>query len=209
MGRYIGAVCRFCKREGEKLFLKGDRCYTAKCAIDENKKQPPGQHTQRKGKLSDYALQLREKQKVKRSYGLLEKQFRKYFKEAEKKKGITGEQLLQSLELRLDNIVFRMGFASNRNQARQLVNHGHLTVNGKRVDIPSYRTKPGDTVEVRQKSQKIPSISENIARTEHAKSPQWLDVEHSQFKGKVMNVPARDDIAISAKEQLIVELYSK
>lgn len=208
MARYRGALCRFCRREGEKLHFKGVRCATDKCSI-ERRKYAPGQHGQRRGKLSDYAIQLREKQKVKRMYGVLERQFRKYFHIAERKKGITGELLLQFLELRLDNVVFRLGFASNRNQARQLVSHCHVKVNGKEVNIPSYGLRAGDSVEIAEGSKKMGFIAENLTRIEHAGAPAWLEIDVAAFKGKVLHVPSREDIPLVAREQLIVELYSK
>ncbi|MBF0568422.1 30S ribosomal protein S4 [Candidatus Magnetominusculus dajiuhuensis] len=208
MARYRDALCKLCRRDGEKLFLKGVRCTTDKCAIDK-RKYPPGQHGQRRGKLSDYAVQLKEKQKVKRIYGLLEKQFSKYFKEAEKKRGITGELLLQYLERRLDNIVYRIGFTSNRNQARQLVLHGHFRVNGKKVNIPSYSVKVGDVIEVHEASKKLSVFGENLQRQQHEGVLSWLEVDFIGFKGKVLHVPGRDDIPLAAKEQLIVEFYSR
>ncbi len=210
MARYRGSVCRLCRRAGEKLFFKGYRCYTDKCAI-ERRKYAPGQHGQMRRKLSDYSIQLREKQKVKQMYGLLERQFRKYFREAEKKKGITGERLLQFLELRLDNMIFRMGFAPNRGLSRQLVRHGHFLVNGRKVDIPSYNLKVGDTVEIVQSSGTIPGIQESISRIEHGGMPvpEWVEMDTSSLKGKLLRIPTREEIPLDAKEQLIVELYSK
>jgi len=208
MARYTGAQCKLCRREGEKLFLKGDRCYTDKCGV-ERRKYPPGQHGQGRGKLSDYGIQLRTKQYVRKSYSILERQFRKYFYEAQKRKGVTGEMLLQFLERRLDNVVYRMGFASNRNQARQLVTHKHFTVNGRVVNIPSFRTRPGDVVEVREKSRNVPVITESIASVERRGVPEWLEVNHDKFSGKVLSVPSREEIPIPIQEQLIVELYSK
>ena len=208
MARYTEAKCRLCRREGEKLFLKGDRCFTDKCAV-ERRKYPPGQHGQRGGKMSDYGIQLRAKQNVKRTYSVLERQFRKYFYEAEKRKGVTGEILLQFLEIRLDNIIFRMGFALSRNQARQLVGHKHFMVNGRVVNIPSFRVKPGDVIEVREKSKSVPVISESIKSVERRGVPEWLEVEVSAFKGKVLHVPSREEIPVPVQEQLIVELYSK
>jgi len=208
VARYTGAKCRLCRREGEKLFLKGDRCYTDKCGV-ERRKYPPGQQGQRGGKMSDYGIQLRAKQSVKRTYNVLERQFRKYFYEAEKKRGVTGEILLQFLELRLDNIVYRMGFASSRSQARQLVNHKHFLVNGRPVNIPSYRVKPGDVVEVREKSRNIPVIADSIASLERRGVPEWLEVDTEALKGRVLHVPSREEIPIPVQEQLIVELYSK
>lgn len=208
MARYTGAQCKLCRREGEKLFLKGDRCYTDKCGV-ERRKYPPGQHGQGRGKLSDYGIQLRTKQYVRKSYSILERQFRKYFYEAQKRKGVTGEMLLQFLERRLDNVVYRMGFASNRNQARQLVTHKHFTVNGRVVNIPSFRTRPGDVVEVREKSRTVPVIAESMASVERRGVPEWLEVNQDTFSGKVLSVPTREEIPIPIQEQLIVELYSK
>lgn len=208
MARYTGPQCRLCRRETEKLFLKGDRCFTEKCAV-ERRQYPPGQHGQRRGKLSDYGVQLREKQKVRNSYGVLEKQFRKYFEKAESKKGVTGEVLLQLLETRMDNVVYRMGFAPNRNSARQLVRHGHFLVNGKEVSIPSYHVRAGDMVEVRQPSRELDMIKDSIARAEQRGLPSWVEMDFQSFKGKVLQVPTREDIQLTAQEQLIVELYSK
>lgn len=208
MARYRDSLCRLCRREGEKLFLKGDRCYTDKCAF-ERRKYAPGQHGSGRSKISDYGLQLREKQKVKRIYGVLERQFRKYFAEAQKKKGVTGEQLLQFLEMRLDNIVYRLGFASNRRQARQLVNHGHILVNGRKVNIPSYRVKVGDQVEVKEASRSIPFIQESIEKIENRGLSEWLELDKENFRGKVVDIPVREQIPLTVKESLIVELYSK
>jgi small subunit ribosomal protein S4 len=208
LARYSGALCRICRREAEKLFLKGDRCYTEKCAI-ERRQYPPGQHGQRRSKLSDYGVQLREKQKVRKMYGLLEKQFRTAFGRAERKKGVTGEVLLQLLESRLDNVVFRMGFAPNRNSARQLVTHGHFLVNGRKVDIASFMVRVGDVVELKEASRNIVIINDNVSKMEHRGIPVWLEMDFQSFKGKVTQVPAREDIQLTANEQLIVELYSK
>lgn len=208
MARYIGALCRICRREGEKLFLKGDRCYTEKCAV-ERRKYPPGQHGQGFRKLSDYGIQLREKQKVRKIYGLLEKQFRKYFYEAERKKGVTGEVLLQLVESRLDTMVFRMGFAPNRRRARQIVRHGHIAVNGREVNLPSYAVKPGDMVQVKETSRDMPEIADSIAKSEHRGLPGWVEVDGTNFTGKVTHIPSRDEIQLPVQEQLIVELYSK
>jgi small subunit ribosomal protein S4 len=208
VARYTGALCRMCRREGEKLFLKGDRCYTEKCAV-ERRQYPPGQHGQRRGKLSDYGIQLREKQKVRNSYCLLEKQFRKYFYQAERKKGVTGEILLQSLETRLDNIVYRMGFAANRNSARQLVTHGHVRVNGRDVSIPSFNVRVGDAVEVKESSREIGIVQDSLTRAEQRGIPSWVEVDFKGCRGKVLQLPAREDIQLPAQEQLIVELYSK
>ncbi|MGB9715056.1 MAG: 30S ribosomal protein S4 [Thermodesulfovibrionales bacterium] len=208
MARYTGPLCRICRREGEKLFLKGDRCYTEKCSVD-RRKYPPGQHGQGYRKLSDYGTQLREKQKVRNTYGLLEREFRRYFEEAKRKKGITGEVLLQLLESRLDNIVYRMGFASNRRKARQLVNHGHFLVNGKRVTLPSYEIKSGDIIEVNESSRDIPEIADSLSKAVHRGIPPWVEVDSENMRGKVLHIPAREEIQLPVKEQLIVELYSK
>ena len=208
MARYSEALCRICRRETEKLFLKGDRCFTEKCAI-ERRQYPPGQHGQRRGKLSDYGVQLREKQKVRKIYGLLENQFRSTFGRAERKKGVTGEVLLQLLECRLDNVAYRMGFAPNRNSARQLVTHGHFLVNGRKVNIPSYVVRVGDVVELKEASRTIAIVVDNVSKMEHRGVPAWLEVDFSGFKGKVLQMPTREDIQLSANEQLIVELYSK
>lgn len=208
MARYTEALCRLCRRESEKLFLKGDRCYTDKCAV-ERRKYPPGQHGQRRKKQSDYATQLREKQKAKEIYNVLEKQFKKYFYMAEKKKGITGSNLLQILESRLDNVVYRLGFASNRRQARQLILHGHFNVNGKRVNIPSYMVRAGDSIDIREESRKLAPVQENIAKAEHRGLPSWVQRDLNNFSGRILNLPAMDDISLPVQEQLIVELYSK
>jgi small subunit ribosomal protein S4 len=208
VARYRDALCRLCRREGDKLYLKGDRCNTDKCAI-ERRKYAPGQHGQRRKKLSDYALQLREKQKAKETYGVLERQFKRYFYMAERKKGVTGSNLLQLLECRLDNVVYRLGFASNRRQARQLVLHGHFTVNDKRVNIPSYLLRAGDAIGMREKSRKLSVIEENISKMEHRGLPAWVEMDVSNLKGKVLNYPVRDEIDVQVQEQLIVELYSK
>jgi small subunit ribosomal protein S4 len=208
VARYIGALCRICRREGEKLFLKGDRCYTEKCAI-ERRKYPPGQHGQGFRKLSDYGIQLREKQKTRKMYGLLERQFRKYFYEAERKKGITGEVLLQLIEGRLDTIVFRMGFSPNRRRARQLIGHGHVMVNGREVNLPSFAVKGGDEVEIKQSSREMPEIVDSMAKSEHRGIPAWVEVDAANFKGKVLHIPSREEMQLPVQEQLIVELYSK
>jgi small subunit ribosomal protein S4 len=208
VARYTGPQCRICRRETEKLFLKGDRCYTEKCSV-ERRQYPPGQHGQRRGKLSDYGIQLREKQKVRNTYGVLEKQFRKYFEKAERKKGVTGEVLLQFLETRMDNIVYRMGFAANRTSARQLVRHGHFLVNGKAVDIPSYNVHVGEVVEVKDSSREVNIIKESLSRVEQRGIPSWIEIDFQNFRGKMIQIPAREDIQLTAQEQLIVELYSK
>lgn len=208
MARYTEALCRLCRRESEKLFLKGDRCYTDKCAV-ERRKYPPGQHGQRRKKQSDYAVQLREKQKAKEIYNVLEKQFKRYFHMAEKKKGITGSNLLQLLESRLDNVVYRLGFASNRRQARQLILHGHFNVNGRSVNIPSYMVKAGDSIDIREGSRKLVPVQENIAKAEHKGLPSWVQRDINNFSGRILNLPSMDDISLPVQEQLIVELYSK
>jgi small subunit ribosomal protein S4 len=208
VARYIGALCRICRREGEKLFLKGDRCYTEKCAI-ERRKYPPGHHGQGYRKLSDYGIQLREKQKVRKMYGLLERQFRKYFFEAERRKGITGEVLLQLIETRLDTMVFRMGFAPNRRKARQLVRHGHIFVNGREVNLPSFGVKAGDIIAVKEGSRDIPEIVDSLSKSEHRGIPGWVEVDGATFTGKVSHIPSREEIQLPVQEQLIVELYSK
>ncbi len=208
MARYRDALCRLCRRESEKLFLKGDRCYTDKCAV-ERRKYPPGAHGQRRRKMSDYALQLREKQKAKETYGVLERQFRKYYHLADRKKGITGSNLLQLLERRLDNVVYRLGLASNRRQARQIVLHGHVRMNGRRVNIPSCLIRPGDEISLKEGSEKISIIEENIAKMEHRGIPAWVEMDVSNVKGKVLHNPSREEIELPVQEQLIVELYSK
>ena len=209
MARYIGPVCRLCRREGMKLFLKGERCYTEKCAI-EKRNFAPGQHGKtRKQKLAGYGEQLREKQKVKRIYGVLEDQFRRYFEQAERTRGITGETLLQLLERRLDNVAYRLGLATSRAQARQLVRHGHLTVNGRKVDIPSFSVKPGDVITVRQSSRKVPAILHALEEVKGRGVPEWLQFDAEGMSAKVGSVPTREQINLPVQEQLIVELYSK
>lgn len=206
MARYTGAVCRLCRREGLKLFLKGDRCYTDKCAIA-RRGYAPGQHGQNRKKLSNYGLQLREKQKAKRIYGLLEKQFRMNYDRAERVKGITGENLLRLLEMRLDNVVYRLGYGSSRKEARQLVTHGHFLVNGKKVDIPSYQVAVNDVITVSEKS-RASEIFKVFA--ENPKTlPNWLTGNPENFEGKVISEPTRADIDVPVNETLIVELYSK
>ena len=209
MARYSGAVCRLCRREGMKLFHTGERCYTEKCAL-EKRNFPPGQHGKsRRAKLAGYGIQLREKQKVKRIYGVLENQFRRYFESAERQRGITGETLLQLLERRLDNVVSRLGLATSRAQARQLVRHGHFLVNGKKVDIPSYSVRPGDVVSIRPTSQKNPTIAHAIEEVKGRGIPGWLTFDAGDGTGKVVSVPTREQINLPVQEQLIVELYSK
>jgi small subunit ribosomal protein S4 len=209
MARYIGPVCRLCRREATKLFLKGERCYTEKCAI-EKRNFVPGQHGKaRKAKLAGYGLQLREKQKVKRIYGVLENQFRLYFESAERTRGITGEVLLQSLERRLDNVVYRLGFSTSRSQGRQLVRHGHFSVNGKKVDIPSYLVREGDIVGVREGSQKGAAVLHAMEEVKGRGIPEWLALQAEQMTGRVVSLPTRAQINLPVQEQLIVELYSK
>ncbi|WP_353684021.1 30S ribosomal protein S4 [Thermodesulfovibrio sp. 3907-1M] len=208
MARYTGPLCRLCRREGMKLFLKGTRCYTEKCAF-ERRKYPPGQHGHNRGKLSDYGLQLREKQKVKRIYGVMERQFKNYFEKATKMKGVTGENLLRLLERRLDNVVYRMGFALNRRQARQLVKHGYFMVNGRKVDIPSYLVRPGDIIEIIPSGKELEVIKESFALAEQRGFPEWIEVNTEEMKGKFVRLPERDEIQLSVQEQLIVEFYSK
>ena len=208
MARYTGSACRICRRENLKMYLKGDRCHTDKCAI-ERRPYPPGQHGQGRTKFSEYGVQLREKQKVKRLYGLLEAQFSGYYKWASSKKGKTGENLLKFLEQRLDNTAFRAGFADTRNEARQLVRHGHFQVNGKKVNIPSYQVRPGDLLTVRERSRKIVRISEALEAVDRRGLPPWLELDKKAFTAKVKSEPAREDITMPIAEQLIVELYSK
>ncbi len=209
MARYTDSVCRLCRRENLKLFLKGDRCYSDKCAFD-RRGYPPGQHGQRRGrKTSDYGIQLREKQKVKRMYGLSEKQFHLFFEKADRKKGITGTNLLVLLERRLDNVVYRLGFVNSRAQGRQLVRHRHFFVNGKKVNIPSYLIKMGDVVEVRERSRKIKTIEDSLDAVVRRGIPQWLEIEKEGLKGIVKAFPIREDLTMPIQEQLIVELYSK
>lgn len=208
MARYTGADCRLCRREGEKLFLKGDRCFGDKCAI-ERRPYPPGQAGKKRPRDSEYRTQLREKQKTKRMYGMLEKQFRSYYELASRQEGITGANLLRLLEIRLDNVVYRLGFAKSRDEARQIVRHGHITVNGKRVDIPSYRVKPGDLIAVAPKSKDLLVIKAAIVASERSSVPGWLEVDIEKLQGSVIALPERDQIDITVREHLIVELYSK
>ncbi len=209
MARYTGPVCRQCRREGEKLFLKGDRCYTDRCTFERRKEQVPGMHWNRRSKTSDYGIQLREKQKAKRTYGVFERQFRSYFRKADRMRGVTGENLLALLERRLDNVVYRMGFAASRRQLRQLVRHGHFHVNGRKVNIPSFLVKAGDMVVVREKSRKMPLIAEAVETMARREIPSWIDIDPAKYEGEVKAIPARGDIGGSINEQLIVELYSK
>ncbi len=208
MARYTDPVCRLCRREGMKLFLKGDRCFKDKCAI-ERRPYAPGMHGRRRSKVLGYGLQLREKQKVKRIYGILEKQFRLYFRSAERSKGITGESLLRQLELRLDNVCYSLGFASSRPQARQLVRHGHIEVNGRKLNIPSYQVRKGDSIQVREKSRKNDQVRLSIETASGRGIPAWLELNGEEFSGLVRELPTREDIRLPVQEQLIVELYSK
>ena len=209
MARYTGSVYRMCRRENMKLFLKGDRCHTDKCAI-ERRNYAPGQHGQGRIKVSDYGTQLREKQRMKRTYGLLEKQFRDYFKTADRMKGVTGETLLVLLERRLDSIVYRTGFSTSRSEGRQLVRHGHFLVNGRKVDIPSYLVRPGDVIEVREKSRAVVRINEALDGVMRRGVPSWVELERDAFKGTVKTLPVRAEMTTPAfQEHLIVELYSK
>ena len=208
MARYLGPSCRLCRREGLQLYLKGDRCYTDKCAI-ERRHYPPGQHGQRRSKLSDYGSQLREKQKVKRIYGVLEKQFRGYFEKAERQKGVTGTNLLVLLERRLDNVVYRLGFANSRAQARLMVRHGLVTVNGGKVSIASFLVKKGDVIQVAEKSRNKPLIRDALEAVARRGLPAWVDLTKEETLGKIIMLPTREDITMPIQEHLIVELYSK
>src|SRR5256885_15837813 len=209
MARYTGAVCRLCRREDMKLFLKGERCYTDKCGY-ERRSYPPGQHGQsRRRKRSDYGEQLSEKQKVKRIYGIAEKQFRGYYYKALRTKGVSGHTLIQLLERRLDNVVYRMGFASDHAEARQLVRHGHFEINGKKVNIPSFLCRSNDTIVVREKSRKITRVLESLGAVDRRGVPKWLQLDKDAFQGKLVALPSREDLTMPIREQLIVELYSK
>ena len=208
MARYRGSVCRLCRREGIKLYLKGSRCEKEKCAI-EKRAYPPGQHGQERSKFSEYGVQLREKQKVKRIYGVLEKPFRNYFFAADKKKGVTGENLLQSLELRFDNVIYRMGLAPSRNAARQLVRHKHFTVNGKKMDVPSYILRQGDIITPNPSKSKKKPVNEAIANIKNKTLPEWLAFDTDSKQGIIQGMPTREDVKLPIEEQLIVELYSR
>ncbi|RME56942.1 MAG: 30S ribosomal protein S4 [Deltaproteobacteria bacterium] len=209
MARYTEARCRLCRRAGAKLFLKGQRCLSSKCPIEGKRKHPPGQHGHRRIKPTDYGIQLREKQKVRQMYGLLERQFRNYFEKAERMKGVTGENLLLLLERRLDNVVYRLGFAASRSHARQLVRHNHFLVNGKKVNIPSYLVKVEDVITLREKSRKIRAIQESLEFALQQGIPEWLHLNHEEMTGKVAELPSRDQLNRDINEQLIVELYSR
>jgi small subunit ribosomal protein S4 len=210
MARYTGPVCKLCRREGMKLFLKGDRCFTPKCAVDPNRRPyPPGPHTQRRRKVSEYGVQLREKQKARHFYGVLERQFRRHFGEAERRTGSTGENLLRILEMRLDNVVYRLGFADSRAQARQLVTHGHITVNGRKVDIASFETRPGQVIGVNprhRQNEYFKMLAEQLRRRE---VPGWLSRDAEAMTGRILSAPTRPEIDANLQEQLIVEFYSR
>ncbi len=208
MARYRQSVCRLCRREGMKLFLKGDRCFSNKCAI-ERRNFPPGQHGKRRTKILGYGIQLREKQKVKRFYGLLEKQFRITFAKAERMRGVTGENLLSLLERRLDNVVHRLGFAASRAQARQLIRHGHVTLNGRKANIPSLVVGQGSLVGIKERSRKNPLVEASVETAKGRGVPAWLELDAAQFQGKVVALPKREDVSVPVNEKLIVELYSK
>ena len=208
MARYTGPVCRLCRKEGIKLYLKGERCYSDKCALD-RRAYPPGQHGQRRIKLTEYGMQLREKQKARRFYGVLEGQFRNYYEKAERQPGIAGENLLQLLEGRLDNVVYRLGFGDSRAQARQLVLHNHFTLNGKKVNIPSLQVKVGDVITLKEKSKKSPVINQLVENLGQKTPPSWLELDADNLSGKVVTLPKRDEIDLPIKEQLIIELYSR
>lgn len=208
MARYIEPVCKLCRREGLKLFLKGDRCFTLKCAI-EKRNYPPGEHGQRRSKHSEYGLQLREKQKMKRMYGIQEAQFRIYFRMAARQRGVTGENLVRLLEQRLDNVVHRLGFGASRAQARMLIGHGHIRVNGRRVTIPSCLLRAGDVVEVQPASREIEGIKAALEGAKKRRVPSWLELDAANFKGTVRSLPSKEEMAIPVQEQLVVALYSK
>ncbi|HLG51332.1 MAG TPA: 30S ribosomal protein S4 [Chloroflexota bacterium] len=210
MARYTGPVCKICRREGIKLFLKGERCFTPKCAVDPSRKPyPPGQHAQRRRKMSEYGLQLREKQKARFIYGILERQFRRHFEEAQRRPGSTGENLLRILEMRLDNVVFRLGFADSRAQARQLVTHGHITVDGRKVDIPSYETKVGQVIGVHPRSRQNAYFTGLPEVLKHRAVPAWLSLDATAMTGRILSAPTRADIDSNIQEHLIVEYYSR
>lgn len=208
MAKYRGPVCRLCRREGVKLFLKGTRCMTEKCAV-ERRSYPPGQHGQGRQRLSDYSAQLREKQKLKRIYGVQEQQFRGIFGKAERKTGVTGEHLLKLLERRLDNVVYRLGFGASRKAARQLINHGHILLNGRKADIPAAVVKANDIVEVRERSRSLLPVQTSLEAIDGRGMPNWLDLDRAAFKGTVRSLPAKEDIALPVNEQMVVELYSR
>jgi len=208
MARYTEAVCKLCRREGEKLYLKGERCYTGKCSVSK-RAYAPGQHGQSRKKISEYGIQLREKQKLRRVYGVLEKQFSRYFALAERKKGITGENLLQLLERRLDNVVYRLGLGLSRKEARQLVRHGHFLVNGKKVDIPSFLVRAGDEIQLKEKSLGLAKIKENLEAAAGKTIPEWIEYNANTYTAKIKALPTREQIDVPVQEHLIVELYSR
>ena len=208
MSRYTGPACKICRREAGKLFLKGDRCYTDKCAF-ERREYPPGSQGVRRGKVSEYAMQLREKQKVKRTYGLVEKQFRNLFEKSERMKGVTGDNLIGLLERRLDNVVYRLGFAASRADARMMVTQGHFLINGKKVDIPSYTLTENDIIELQEGMKAASKVADSFKSVERRGVPEWLAIDKDKFKGSVMRLPLRDDVTMPIEEHLIVELYSK
>lgn len=208
MARYTDARCRLCRREGNKLFLKGDRCFGPKCAID-RRPSPPGPQTRARRKVTEYGLQLREKQKVKRIYGILETQFRNYFHKAERQPGITGENLLRLLERRLDNVIYRLGLGASRTEARQLIRHGHFTVNGRKVDIPSYLVRVGEVIGVRERSKALPRIRELLDRAGESTHPAWMEYDQERAVARIMALPDRENVDIPVQEQLVVELYSR
>lgn len=208
MAKYNDSVCRLCRRENMKLFFKGERCYTDKCAF-ERRAYPPGQHGQARQKPTEYGLQLREKQKVRRLYGMLEKQFSLYFEKAERQKGVTGRNLVNLLERRLDNVVYRLGFASTRAEARQLIRHGHFLLNGKKVNIPSFMVRIGDQIQVREKSRKIQKVIDSLEAVSRRPMPSWLELEKEAFRGTMKALPVREEITLQMNEQLIVEYYSR
>lgn len=214
MGSYRGPKCRLCRREGTRLYLKGERCYTKKCAVERRRAQdgrvfPPGQHGQMPRRVSDYSWQLREKQKMRRIYGLMERQFRNYFRDALRARGITGEVFLATLERRLDNVVYRLGFASSRREARTLVTHKHFEVNGTATNIPSFIMRPGDVVSVRQKSRKVLPIQTALERSQSSSVPAWVEIDSKKMEGKVVSIPERSQIDTQVNEQLVVEFYSR
>jgi len=208
MARYNGAVCRICRRENQKLFLKGDRCFTEKCSY-ERRSYPPGQHGLGRIKFSEYGIQLREKQKIKRMYGLMEKQFRNLFERAVRQKGVTGSNMISMLEKRLDNVVYRAGFANSRTEARQLVRHKHFTVNGEKVDVPSFRISQGDVIGLREKSQNVTRILGALEAVKRREIPQWITLDHTAKTATIKDLPTRDDVTLPMEERLVVELYSK
>lgn len=208
MARFTGSVCKVCRRENQKLFLKGDRCYTEKCSF-ERRSYPPGQHGLGRVKFSEYGLQLREKQKIRKMYGLLEKQFRNLFEKASRRKGITGSNMIVTLERRLDNVIYRSGFANSRSDARQLVRHGHVTVNGSRVNIPSYGVDKGDSISVKEKTKKMTRVLAALEAVKRREIPQWLELDSTGMTAKIRDLPTREDVSVPMEERLMVELYSK